>query len=186
MLHYPLFLVTFADTNQQPKQMTKEGKHLLGCLHTDLGKELDLVEIVVVSARAVNYLAEKPHLYHVEHHHLAPAVTAVFEHHNRHTGLFVGPYKLVALLEIFGASYLYWGGSVCAGGMGHSLDESGEYPILILDDVMSELDAGRRQYLLSALSGRLILVTACDERDFSRTDAHLIKVSGGKYEAVSE
>lgn len=31
---------------------------------------------------------------------------------------------------VFGASYLYWGGSVCAGGMGHSLDESGEYPVL--------------------------------------------------------
>ena len=62
----------------------------------------------------------------------------------------------------------------------------GEYPVFLFDDVMSELDAGRRQYLLSALSGRQILVTACDERDFSRTDAHLIKVSGGKYEAVSE
>lgn len=31
---------------------------------------------------------------------------------------------------VLGASYLYWGGSVCAGGMGHSLDKSGEYPVL--------------------------------------------------------
>ena len=61
-----------------------------------------------------------------------------------------------------------------------------EYPVFLFDDVMSELDAGRRQYLLSALSGRQIVVTACDERDFCGTDAHLIQVSGGRYEAVSE
>jgi DNA replication and repair protein RecF len=30
--------------------------------------------------------------------------------------------------------------------------ETGEYPVLLLDDVMSELDAGRRKFLLSAVS----------------------------------
>lgn len=62
---------------------------------------------------------------------------------------------------------------------------SGEYPVFLFDDVMSELDAGRRRFLLSALSGRQIVVTACDERDFTGTDAHLIRVKGGRYEAVS-
>ena len=60
-----------------------------------------------------------------------------------------------------------------------------EYPVFLFDDVLSELDAGRRRFLLSALCGRQIVVTACDERDFTGTDAHLIKVKEGRYEAAS-
>ena len=33
--------------------------------------------------------------------------------------------------------------------------ETGEYPVLLLDDVMSELDAGRRQALLDFVRGRI-------------------------------
>ena len=43
------------------------------------------------------------------------------------------------------------------------LEESGEgAPIVLLDDVMSELDAGRREYLLGSLSGRQVFITCCD------------------------
>lgn len=47
--------------------------------------------------------------------------------------------------------------------------ETGEYPILLLDDVMSELDAGRRQQLLSFIDreGIQTLITATDEAYFS-------------------
>ena len=34
-------------------------------------------------------------------------------------------------------------------------DETGEYPILLLDDVMSELDDTRREHFLSTVSGRI-------------------------------
>ncbi len=46
--------------------------------------------------------------------------------------------------------------------------ETGEYPILLLDDVMSELDAGRRQQLLSFIEreGIQTLITATDEAYF--------------------
>ena len=46
--------------------------------------------------------------------------------------------------------------------------ETGEYPILLLDDVMSELDAGRRQQLLSFIGreGIQTLITATDEAYF--------------------
>lgn len=67
-----------------------------------------------------------------------------------------------------------------------SNDISGEYPVFLFDDVMSELDSGRRQYLLSSLGERQLIVTACDERDFTVENARLIKTHGGKYEAVSE
>ena len=45
--------------------------------------------------------------------------------------------------------------------------ETGEYPILMLDDVMSELDPMRRRQLLDALSGIQILVTCTDPEDLS-------------------
>ena len=67
-----------------------------------------------------------------------------------------------------------------------SNDISGEYPVFLFDDVMSELDSGRRQYLLSALGERQLIVTACDDRDFTVKNARLIRTNGGKYEAVSE
>ncbi len=67
-----------------------------------------------------------------------------------------------------------------------SREVSGEYPVFLFDDVMSELDPARRSFLLSSLAGRQILVTACDERDFSAAGAHLIRTRGGHYEAVAE
>jgi DNA replication and repair protein RecF len=67
-----------------------------------------------------------------------------------------------------------------------SREVGGEYPVFLFDDVMSELDTGRRQYLLSALGERQLIVTACDDRDFTVKNARLIKTNGGKYEAVSE
>ncbi len=41
-----------------------------------------------------------------------------------------------------------------------------ETPIVLLDDVMSELDAGRRDYLLNHLENRQVFVTCCDDESF--------------------
>lgn len=43
--------------------------------------------------------------------------------------------------------------------------ESGEYPILLLDDVLSELDLSRRQDLISAFKGIQTIVTTTDDED---------------------
>ncbi len=47
-------------------------------------------------------------------------------------------------------------------------DETGEYPILLLDDVMSELDRTRREQLLSFIRGESLqaMITATDEAYF--------------------
>lgn len=45
-----------------------------------------------------------------------------------------------------------------------------EAPIILLDDVLSELDAKRRQYLLENLSERQIFLTCCDYGQVSDTD----------------
>lgn len=41
-----------------------------------------------------------------------------------------------------------------------------ETPVVLLDDVMSELDAGRRDYLLNHLENRQVFVTCCDDESF--------------------
>ena len=48
--------------------------------------------------------------------------------------------------------------------------ETGEPPVLLLDDVMSELDPGRRRQLLSHLSGIQTIVTCTDISDLAGAD----------------
>ncbi|MBQ6262351.1 MAG: DNA replication/repair protein RecF [Clostridia bacterium] len=43
-----------------------------------------------------------------------------------------------------------------------SREKSGEYPVFLLDDVFSELDANRRKYITDRLLGRQIIVTSCE------------------------
>ena len=38
---------------------------------------------------------------------------------------------------------------------------SGETPLVLLDDVMSELDQSRQEYLLNHLHGRQVFLTCC-------------------------
>ncbi len=40
--------------------------------------------------------------------------------------------------------------------------ESGEEPVLLLDDVLSELDAGRQNFVLNCLSGGQVFITCCE------------------------
>ncbi len=58
---------------------------------------------------------------------------------------------------------------------------SGEWPILMLDDVMSELDPGRRRRLLGHLPGVQTFVTCTDEEDLAGAEIGLkIQVAGGR------
>lgn len=43
-----------------------------------------------------------------------------------------------------------------------------ERPVILLDDVMSELDQSRREYLLNHLTGSQIFITCCDKGYFSQ------------------
>lgn len=64
----------------------------------------------------------------------------------------------------------------------------GESPVLLLDDVLSELDRGRREYVLSGAGKRQVVVTACDydravvdagERFFSVKAGRIAESDGG-------
>ena len=57
----------------------------------------------------------------------------------------------------------------------------GEYPVVLLDDVMSELDVARRDYLLNSLSGRQLVITCCDDAIFRNLDRGLgVRVEDGR------
>lgn len=57
---------------------------------------------------------------------------------------------------------------------------SGEYPVFLLDDVLSELDEKRREFIVSRISGRQVIVTSCDQNKIA--GARMIRCKGGRYE----
>lgn len=57
---------------------------------------------------------------------------------------------------------------------------SGAYPVFLFDDVLSELDSGRREYLLSNLKDKQVILTCC-EREGVLADK-LIEVKNGRFE----
>jgi len=61
------------------------------------------------------------------------------------------------------------------------LRETGEYPILLLDDVLSELDAKRQEFVLNRIGGGQTLISCCeDENISSKTGGKVIRIDGGK------
>lgn len=44
-------------------------------------------------------------------------------------------------------------------------EDCGEYPVFLFDDVLSELDADRREYLLEKMSDKQVIMTACERID---------------------
>lgn len=59
-----------------------------------------------------------------------------------------------------------------------------EYPVLLLDDIMSELDAHRREYLAKKIRGKQVLITSTDtDLKYSTDNTRLIHIRGG---AVTE
>ena len=46
--------------------------------------------------------------------------------------------------------------------------ESGEMPVLLLDDVLSELDAGRQDFILNQITGGQVFITCCEPGRFTK------------------
>lgn len=61
------------------------------------------------------------------------------------------------------------------------LDETGEYPVLLLDDVLSELDAKRQEFVLNHIGGGQTFISCCEDEGISkRTGAKVIRVEKGR------
>ena len=60
-------------------------------------------------------------------------------------------------------------------------EESGETPILLLDDVLSELDQKRQEFVLNHIGGGQTLITCCEDAEISRrTGGRVLYVEKGK------
>jgi DNA replication and repair protein RecF len=57
-------------------------------------------------------------------------------------------------------------------------------PVLLLDDVLSELDEKRREYVLRGGGDRQIIITSCESEEYSKFADREIDVSDGKYEII--
>jgi DNA replication and repair protein RecF len=72
--------------------------------------------------------------------------------------------------------------------VGLMIQTTGESPVLLLDDVMSELDAKRRARVMSMVDGvEQAILTTTDWEDFThefRAQAHLLQVKAGQIEEV--
>ena len=59
--------------------------------------------------------------------------------------------------------------------------ETGESPVLLLDDVLSELDAMRQEFVLNRIGGGQTLITCCEDDSISRrTGGKVLSVEKGR------
>lgn len=60
-------------------------------------------------------------------------------------------------------------------------EEYGEAPVLLLDDVLSELDSMRQSYILDKIESSQVIITCCDYESVNKyKNANLIHIVGGK------
>lgn len=58
-------------------------------------------------------------------------------------------------------------------------EDCGEYPVFLFDDVLSELDSGRREYLLRKMKEKQVILTTCEQD--TAPDGERIFVKNGTY-----
>lgn len=64
---------------------------------------------------------------------------------------------------------------------------TGETPVILLDDVMSELDPGRQDYLLNRIQGFQVFITCCDVANSLRmAGGKIFEVDAGRFTSVTK
>lgn len=112
---------------------------------------------------------------------LLPALLAHQESHRQaeldSRSCLSGPHKDDLRVEINGVSAKTYGsqGQTRTAALSLKLAEreihcgdSGEYPVLLLDDVLSELDSLRQEFVLNRIQGGQVFITCCEERGMER------------------
>lgn len=59
-------------------------------------------------------------------------------------------------------------------------EETDEPPCILLDDVLSELDAARRSFIMGKIGDMQVIITCCDEELINKYDGKLFRVEGGR------
>ena len=106
----------------------------------------------------------------------------------------VGPHRDEILLAIDGREVRTFGSqgqqrttalSLRLSELSVMRDEMGEWPVLMLDDVMSELDPSRRRQLIRRLDGIQTIVTCTDEEDLAGAEIGAAwRVHGAEIEKI--
>ena len=66
-------------------------------------------------------------------------------------------------------------------------EEFGDDPVFLFDDVLSELDATRRDFLIRRIKDKQVILTTCENESlFSLDDARMIRVENGNYLEMSD
>ncbi|MBE6673913.1 MAG: DNA replication/repair protein RecF [Ruminococcaceae bacterium] len=66
-----------------------------------------------------------------------------------------------------------------------SREYTGEYPVFLFDDVLSELDENRRKYILSKIEKRQVIITSCEPFDFNEIEkTNFIEIKDGRREEI--
>ncbi len=60
-------------------------------------------------------------------------------------------------------------------------DTFGEYPVFLLDEMLSELDEARRKFVLDSLNGKQTIITACECEEMKPLAKNLIQIKDGQY-----
>jgi len=67
-------------------------------------------------------------------------------------------------------------------------DDRGEYPVLLLDDVLSELDSDRRGFILGRIASGQVFITCCDDGAASAApdgSSLMLRIENGKLKTKS-
>lgn len=60
-------------------------------------------------------------------------------------------------------------------------DNDGEYPVLLLDDVLSELDPKRQEFVLNRINGGQVFITCCESERLSRlVKGKVLRIENGR------
>lgn len=59
-------------------------------------------------------------------------------------------------------------------------DQTGEAPVMLLDDVLSELDTARQHFILENIDGMQVFITCCDSRILDGAKGKVFSVRGGE------
>ncbi len=63
--------------------------------------------------------------------------------------------------------------------------DTGEKPVLLLDDVFSELDSARREYLTGRMTDGQVIMTSCGDVNLGGLGVNVIEVENGRYSCSS-
>lgn len=64
-------------------------------------------------------------------------------------------------------------------------EDTGQWPVLLLDDVLSELDARRQEFVLDRISGGQVFITGCEVPESKRAEYKMFQISSGKLNDLS-